>query len=167
MKMDDQNDPQLPKLPKLEGALRDLARERLFVPPEVDQKVLEAIQKNFGQKEAEVPLQFDASDVFFHSKRAPSKLRIRQKRWQRWLPLAASIVIAATMFYFASLGRTLAADVNRDGAVDVLDALVLADRVRNGEAKSRRWDLNGDGKVDARDSEEILARVVDLERSGS
>src|SRR5688572_26783962 len=167
MKMDDQNDPQLPKLPKLEGALRDLARERLFVPPEVDQKVLEAIRKNFGQKEAEVPLQFNASDVFFHSKRAPSKLRIRQRRWQRWLPLAASIVIAATMFYFASLGRTLAADVNRDGAVDVLDALVLADRVRSGEAKSRRWDLNGDGKVDARDSEEILARVVDLERSGS
>ncbi len=165
MKMDDQNDPQLPKL---ESALRDLARERLFVPSEADQKVLEAIHKNFGQKETEVQAtQFDASDVLFHSKRAPSTLRFRHKRWQRWLPLAASIVIAATMLYFASLGRTLAADVNRDGTVDVLDALVLADRVRRGEAKSRQWDVNGDGKVDARDSEEILARVVDLERNGS
>ena len=167
MKMDDQNDPELPKLPRLEGALRDLAWERLFVPPEVDRKLLEKIQQNFRQEETGVRSQFDASHVLFPSERAPSKLRFRHKRWQRWLPLAASIVIAATMFYFASLGRTLAADVNRDGTVDVLDALILANRVQRGDAKSRRWDLNGDGKIDARDSEEILARVVDLERSGS
>jgi hypothetical protein len=165
MKMDEQDDP---NLPKLESALRGLARDRLFVPPEVDQKVLGAIHENFGQKETEVQtVQLDASDVLFRSKRAPSKLPTRMNPWQRWLPLAASIVIAATMLYFASLGRTLAGDVNRDGAVDVIDALLLADRVRSGEAKTRSWDLNGDGKVDARDSEEILARVVDLERSGS
>ena len=165
MKMDEQDDP---NVPKLESALRGLARERLFVPPEIDQKVVAAIQQNFGQKETEIETgQLDVSDVLFRSKRAPSKLPIRMKPWQRWLPLAASIVIAATMLYFASLGRTLAGDVNRDGAVDVIDALLLADRVRSGEAKSRSWDLNSDGKVDARDSEEILARIVDLERSSS
>ena len=165
MKMDEQDDP---NVPKLESALRGLARERLFVPPEIDQKVVAAIQQNFGQKETEIETgQLDVSDVLFRSKRSPSKLPIRMKPWQRWLPLAASIVIAATMLYFASLGRTLAGDVNRDGAVDVIDALLLADRVRSGEAKSRSWDLNSDGKVDARDSEEILARIVDLERSSS
>ena len=165
MKMDEQDDP---NVPKLESALRGLARERLFVPPEIDQKVVAAIQQNFGQKETEVQTgQIDVSDVLFRSKRAPSKLPTRMNPWQRWLPLAASIVIAATMLYFASLGRTLAGDVNRDGAVDVIDALLLADRVRSGEAKSRSWDLNSDGKVDARDSEEILARIVDLERSSS
>ena len=165
--MDEQNEPHLPKL---QSALRGLAREQLFVPSATDQKILAEVRKHFGEKETETSIsevQLDASDVLFRSKRAPSKLPRRLNPWQRWLPLAASIVIAATMFYFASTGRTLAADINRDGAVDVIDALLLADRVRSGEAKSRRWDLNSDGKVDARDSEEILARVVDLERSGS
>jgi hypothetical protein len=51
--------------------------------------------------------------------------------------------------------------------VNVVDALALAERVAKGGRTSRTWDLNRDGRVDAADSNEIMARVVDLERSGS
>jgi hypothetical protein len=70
------------------------------------------------------------------------------------------------MVQFARMGRVVPGDVNADGRVDVIDALVLAERVRSGETR-RSWDLNGDRVVDGRDSEEIMARAVDLERSGS
>jgi hypothetical protein len=102
----------------------------------------------------------------FRKKRAEVKVRRPMKPWQKWLPLAASIAIAAVMVQFARVGRLVPGDVNADGRVDVIDAMVLAQRVQSGETQ-RRWDVNGDRVVDARDAEEIMARAVDLERSGS
>jgi hypothetical protein len=102
----------------------------------------------------------------FRKKRVEVKVRRPMKPWQKWLPLAASIAIAAVMVQFARVGRLVPGDVNADGRVDVIDAMVLAQRVQSGETQ-RRWDVNGDRVVDGRDAEEILARAVDLERSGS
>ena len=173
MKMDQENQPKSEELKKLETALRGLGKERVFVPAQVDKKVLAEIQRHFGHKKEETEFercegQPTAANVVFERKRPKSVIRRRPKSWwmQKILPLAASISIAAVMIQFARLGRTTAGDVNADGKVDVVDALVLAERLQAGET-ARRWDVNGDRIVDARDSEEILARAVDLERNGS
>lgn len=173
MKMDGNNEPNNEALRKLEGALRGLEKERVFVPKQVDEKVLAEIQKHFGHKKEETGLEWSEgkpieATVVFPSKRPKPEARRQRKGWwmQKVLPLAASIAIAAVMIQFARLGGTVAGDVNADGDVDVVDALVLAERLRSGES-TRRWDVNGDQIVDARDAEEIMARVVDLERGGS
>ncbi|MGZ8900640.1 MAG: dockerin type I repeat-containing protein [Limisphaerales bacterium] len=190
MNLDGDDEPKSKELKKLEAALRELEKGRVFVPEQVDQKIVAEIQNHFRQEKAEASGEeiarvdrnakglegigsedgklMEASDVLFWTKRVKGKRR--PKRWQGWmqkaLPLAASIIIAAVMIQFARMGRTVAGDVNADGTVDVVDALLLAERVRGGQT-ARRWDVNGDRVVDARDSEEIMARVVDLERSGS
>jgi hypothetical protein len=192
MKMDATNQPNDEEMKKLQAALRRLEKERVFVPGDVDEAILARVREHFGQEKAgqaeegaEVIEEIGAAGVIDATPRddarppaaivigdsglfrkKPVKVRRPVRRWQRWLPLAASIAIAAVMVQFARMGRLAPGDVNADGRVDVIDALVLAERVRSGETR-RGWDLNGDRVVDARDSEEIMARAVDLERSGS
>jgi hypothetical protein len=168
--MDADKEPNLEGLKKLEGAMRRLERERVFVPGQVDEAVLGAVSEHFARQRDQEPEDVIAKDVdFTFESRRKGRNRPRQKvrPWQKWLPLAASIVIAAMMLEFARQGRVAPGDVNRDGVVDVLDAYALAARVASGGPTSRSWDLNDDGQVDAGDSNEIMARAVDLERSGS
>jgi len=44
--------------------------------------------------------------------------------------------------------------------VDIVDAYSVALRLRNGQSVESSWDLNGDGKVDGRDVDEIARRSV-------
>jgi hypothetical protein len=167
MKMDGDDELKSEELKKLGEALRRLEKERVFVPGKVDEAVLGAVAKHFADRRAEeVGITVKEEVVRFgFDRKKPSRVR-RVRRWQRWLPLAASIAIAATMVQFARMGQIAPGDVNADGRVDVIDAMVLAQRVQSGETR-RRWDVNGDRVVDTRDSEEIIARAVDLERGGS
>lgn len=169
--MDAQNEPNLEGLEKLEAELRRLEKDDLFVPGTVDEKVLGAVREHFAAEQLEeagpVVKPLAPGDVLFPSKHTVNLRLKRARQWHKWLPLAASIVIAAIMFEFARQGRIRPGDVNRDGVVDVVDAFALAERVASGGRTSRTWDLNRDGRVDAADSNEIMARVVDLERSGS
>jgi hypothetical protein len=81
-------------------------------------------------------------------------------RWQKWMPLAASILIAASIFYFSMPQRSVA-DLNGDGKVDVIDALILANQLKSGAIHEA--DVNGDGAVDQKDVQEIAARSVHLD----
>ena len=170
MKMDDRDQPNSDEPQKLRDALRGLEKERLFVPGAVDEAMVRAAQEHFGQKkdvEAEESSPVPVEALVFYSKLKPVKIDPRVRRWHKWLPLAASITIAATIFYFTRTGSALAGDLNRDGAVDVIDAMLLAERVERGERIGLNADVNNDGRIDARDWDEILARAVDLERGGS
>ena len=151
------------KNPKLENALRVMSRERIFVPPDADEKVAAAIREHFGaggpQRENDL--------VFRTQKRKDAAQRIpvphrKLKNWHKWMPLAASIGIAATILYFS---RPLPdrADINRDGTVDVIDALLLAEKIRAGEGQ----DIDGDRTVSEADAAEIATRAVALERTRS
>ena len=146
---------------KLEKALRDLARDRVFVPPSKNEELVSAIRKHF---DADAPLNEGA-----HA--APSLVPILPKRafprrkfrpWQRWMPLAASVAIGAFMIFFSRPPGDRA-DINRDGAVDIVDALLLAEQISNRKGR----DVNGDDAVNEADVAEIAARAVLLERSGS
>lgn len=82
---------------------------------------------------------------------------IRPRR--RLLPLAAAaalfLAVAALLFVPSKPG-----DLDRNGQVDIVDALVLALRLKSGESVDRRHDLNGDGRIDAGDVDVLAARVV-------
>lgn len=58
----------------------------------------------------------------------------------------------------AGLALKLTPDLNGDGRVDMLDALILAERSGKG------LDFNGDGREDLGDAEALAADVVKLER---
>ena len=46
--------------------------------------------------------------------------------------------------------------------IDIVDAYTVAVRLKNGQAVDAKWDLNGDGKVDALDVDEIVRRSVSI-----
>lgn len=55
-----------------------------------------------------------------------------------------------------------AADFNRDGVVDILDALALARAVEAGTLLTAQFDLNGDGIIDRADADRVAALAVSL-----
>jgi len=78
-------------------------------------------------------------------------------RRRRWIPLSAAAGLLLTIgLWIASRPGYALEDIDRSGRVDILDAYGLALRIRKGE-REPRWDLSGDGVIDARDVE-TLAR---------
>ena len=55
-----------------------------------------------------------------------------------------------------------AQDVNRDGVVNIVDALLLARKVEAGGVAQTQWDFDGDGVVDRKDADSIADEVVSL-----
>jgi len=60
--------------------------------------------------------------------------------------------------------RLVREDVNRDGKVDIRDALLLARKLELREPVSPALDINGDGRVDRRDAEAIAVQAVRLDK---
>src|SRR6187455_401639 len=128
--------------PRLENALKAMARDRIFVPPASDGKMVEAIQEHFQKTKGSAGPGKGVSEVANDRVRKHGSTRRKQKYWQKWMPLAASIAIAGLMFYF-SRPVPDRADLNRDGTVNVIDALILAEQVRAGKGR----DINGDKAI--------------------
>jgi len=99
----------------------------------------------------------------------------RRRRWalvQRigaGLAAAAVLAIAIRVFHPASnppmppAQRPLlaqAADINRDGAVNVLDAYLVARHIARHESLDPAWDVNGDGVIDQKDVDLIAHLAV-------
>jgi hypothetical protein len=66
----------------------------------------------------------------------------------------------------ASVGEPARANLARDGRVDILDALILAERLQSGPVRDLGWDANGDGVVDERDVRAIAVQAVRLDKGG-
>src|SRR6185436_7957498 len=81
-----------------------------------------------------------------------SRRILRPKR--SWRPLAA---VAAALLIAVGVWFAL-----RPRKMDIVDAYSVALRLQNGQSVDATWDLNGDGKVDARDVDEIARRSVAL-----
>jgi hypothetical protein len=117
-------------------ALAQLHRERVFVPEAVDAAILRRSKRRLSRKPV------------------------------RWLAAAAAAVLAGWLMW-AQFGREIApGDVNRDGRIDMRDALVLARRIAAGET-SAEWDLNHDGVTDQRDADLIAREAVKLPNRGT
>src|SRR5436190_15120270 len=112
---------------KLVDALNLLQKERIFVPPTVDQAVLQGAREHL------------------------QRLEQPQSRWKPWLSWAAMAACLALAFWLGERFSNPAAahplvreDINHDGRVDVLDAFALARRIETGGTLDPRWDINGD-----------------------
>jgi hypothetical protein len=77
---------------------------------------------------------------------------LRPRRPWRSIAAAAAALLAAVGIWFAIHPRK----------IDIVDAYSVALRLRNGQSVEATWDLNGDGKVDAKDVDEIARRSVAL-----
>jgi hypothetical protein len=102
--------------------------------------------------------------------------RIRRARSPRILKFAA--IAAASLLLIVGLWPVLFAvqvgdaekrprdpmDVDRNGTVDIVDAYLVARRIRRHEETPDRFDVNGDGAVDTRDVDELARAAVSLER---
>ena len=140
----DENELEAPQ--KLVAALKNMPRERLFVPPSIDRAVTNAARQHL---------------------RRPADSRSIFSRWLLWPALAtACIAIAALMFVLTSRVSTRSTfareDLNRDGRGAILGAFALARQIRDGRTAPGALDLNGDGVVNQRDTEIIAARAVAL-----
>ena len=73
-----------------------------------------------------------------------------------WRPLAAA---AAAILFAVTVWIAIRPSPRK---MDIVDAYSVALRLRNGQSVESSWDLNGDGKVDGRDVDEIARRSVAL-----
>lgn len=120
------------------AALREADKGRVLVPSALDEAILAKAKANL--------------------------VRRRQHRIVPWLAAAAVMIAALVMFMPGPKARE---DVNRDGRVDVRDALLLARKISTGQVVGLDWDLNRDGRVDQSDAAVIAAQAVKLSKRGA
>ncbi len=108
-----------------------------------------------------------------------STARRRLLVWQRvaWAAAAVVIIGLGMFWYYAPTGMLddarplppVAArrrDINRDGQVDIVDAMLLARKLEDHEAIPGDWDFNGDGNVDGGDVDALAQEIVALGEGG-
>ncbi len=161
---------------ELVKALKSMHRARIFVPPSVDEAVLAKAREHLAES---------TSTPGTRSIRAAlAKARAYLAEFNpmpfAWRPLAPWAALAASLAIGAWLAHTLTKpasnadggaafareDLNHDGKVDILDALVLAREIEQGQEPGAQLDLNGDGVIDRRDAEVIAKQAVNLEKGG-
>jgi hypothetical protein len=79
---------------------------------------------------------------------------LRPRRAWRPVAAAAAAVLVAVGVWIAVRPSTR--------KMDIVDAYSVAVRLKSGQSVEPTWDLNGDGKVDGRDVDEIARRSVAL-----
>ncbi|HLU49312.1 MAG TPA: dockerin type I domain-containing protein [Planctomycetota bacterium] len=132
----------------LRRELRELARGPR-VPPEIDRAILENARAHLGRVRR------------FRRREAVAPL----------VAMAAALLLAVGLVWHelgspgdAELGRSRIAraveDLDGNGRVDILDAFLLARRLRDGEDAPGAWDLTGDGAVDADDVRHLALVAV-------
>lgn len=137
----------------LEVALRALHRPPFAVPPEIDARVLA-----------------DARRVLGHP---AHRFSIRPSL------LAAAALLALTAavpIYLWTRNRTvsppvsraaLAGDLDADGRVDIVDAMVLAAGIARHDTGPAVRDINGDGVIDGSDVDALALLAVRLDGGGT
>ena len=131
-------------------ALNHLYKERVFVPPAVDDAMSREARKHLQRLQRTKP---------------------GWKPWLSWAAMAACLTLAIWLgerLTRPSGGKSFAReDINRDGRVDILDAFALARKIETGGTLDPRWDINGDGRIDRVDVKAIAARAVSLAQAGT
>jgi len=161
--------------PKLLAALRQLPKEPIFVPRTIDEALLKAARQHLSPPEkksfrwlrllpwsvataglaAVVLLAYPHAKDFLGSERSSRSVRHELQN--------ADQADVQPQDQAPAYARE---DLNHDGSVDILDALILAKRLQNTPSPNQNLDLNGDGVIDHRDVEVIASHAVSLEKRG-
>lgn len=156
-----------------EALRRDLSRLHvpgapIEVPREVDERLMQMAQWRFAERVAEAAGS-ERGLSWAHPRR---RMRVFPVRLVTMTAAAAALLLAVLLAPRAMSPRgvpgpvvAVRGDIDADGRVDIVDALLLAKHAAGGgtggEAKS--WDVNGDGVVDQGDALAIREMVVRLE----
>jgi hypothetical protein len=138
--------------PELIAALKRSSQRPFFIPPTVDEAILDSARRHLAPRKA------------------------RGFKWllvMRWggavAALVALLAILPRFVQRAGSGSNVVAvpgDLNHDGHVDILDAFALARELKSGAQPAASRDINGDGVVDERDVAALAARAVSLGKGG-
>ena len=129
---------------ELAGRLEQLYRPLVFVPPEVDERIMDEAGRRL----------------------AP----VRRRQWRgrvasAWGSMAAVLLAAVTLWWFGEFssprGAGVAGDIDGSGRVDIVDALRLAGQIEQRSAAAE-WDIDGDGDVNAADVDVIAYMAVSI-----
>lgn len=138
--------------PELISALKGSSQTPIFIPPTLDETVLDSARRHLAPKKEK---------------------RFKWFLIMRWgIPVAALIMLLAILPRFipksgsGSRSSALPGDLNHDGRVDILDAFALARELKTGAHPGPGRDINGDGVVDERDVTALAARAVSLGKGG-
>ncbi len=92
-------------------------------------------------------------------------------RWAGPVAAAAAIIICAYVFVnqkapVAKLQTSVKSniDIDSSGRVDILDAFKLAKYIQSENTVNKKWDINGDGRVDDDDVQTIAYAAVSLDK---
>ncbi|MHC4118923.1 MAG: dockerin type I domain-containing protein [Planctomycetota bacterium] len=150
-------DRQLEVSEKLSADLDGLFEPQSSVPPEVDRAIMDKAAQHFAGRE------------FAGSRR-------RRIRWvSLWKVAAAAAVVflafslnlthkPAPTVHRAVIAKAGAADFDRNGRVDILDAFKLARQIELASNTGANLDINGDGLVDRGDVDAIALAAVSLDK---
>jgi hypothetical protein len=139
--------------------------------PGIPPALAEALRRTYGRMDAVAP---GVDDAVLSRARLMLSRRRRMRRALGWgasaAALAACIAAAIHLGHAwhsapAAPARTMAfapEDVNRDGTIDIRDALFLAHQLQKPGAKTPAWDINQDGAVDQKDVDAIGSAAVKL-----
>ncbi|MGB2864749.1 MAG: dockerin type I domain-containing protein [Sedimentisphaerales bacterium] len=140
---------------KLSADLNALFEPQVGVPPEVDRAVMDRAYTHLA------PLQSGKG----------KRLRIH---WGWRIAAAAAVIILAFSLDLTKqtgpatdsflLGETQAADIDRNGRVDILDAFKLARHIESAGNTETKWDFNGDGLIDRNDVDVVANAAVRLDK---
>ena len=143
---DDHNQPEANLTPDVAAALQAAFRHGPHVPAEVDDAILNLAR---------------------HELAARRRFRPWTAGWRAGAGLAAAAGLALAVWTmlprWMSPTRSVAIqDVDRDGRVDIVDALRLARAIDAGST-GRSGDINGDGRIDRADVDAIAGAAVRLD----
>jgi hypothetical protein len=130
-------------------------------------ELLERLATELAMESIEIPKGRDAAILAVAAERAQVRAAPR-RRWLWAVPAAAAAAALIAIWPFvgdqsdvSSVTLAAAPDVNSDGSVDIVDAMLLA-RALKREQRSE-WDANGDTRVDDGDVEYLALAAVSLD----
>jgi predicted anti-sigma-YlaC factor YlaD len=136
---------------QIAGHLEECARCR----EEVER--LRAIAERMREPVTRVPDELEGAILFLASR------RLKQRKLRPVIAVAACLLLALGLAFLIGEESGPAGDVDRSGSIDIVDSYLLALRLENGEELEDHWDLNGDGRVDMKDVQDLARRSVALE----
>ncbi len=144
---------------------------------EAPKRLVEELKAGYS-KEIPVPEELDRTIMAAaEQKLARQKQAFLHRKWMKVSAAAAAVLVCSVIFLFTQRednvsensgqqAATRKEDINGDGTVDIIDALVLARELER-QPHARRadhpsWDITGDGTITSDDVEKIAERAVHI-----